>query len=85
MDFKQSLLNTVTKVTGEKEKAEVELKRLEEEFANVKLNPYGITSIDFTKRQVLSSDALKMEGVLMGLKLALETFDEVNGNVATAE
>jgi hypothetical protein len=85
MDFKQSLLNTMTSVTTQKEQAEVELKRLEEEFSNVKLNPYGITSIDFTKRQELSSDTLKMEGVLMGLKLALETFDEVNGNVSTAE
>ena len=37
MDYKQSLIATMAKVTEEKAKAETELKRLEEEFANVKL------------------------------------------------
>jgi hypothetical protein len=82
MDYKQSLIATMAKVTEEKAKAETELKRLEEEFANVKLNPYGITSIDFSKRQDISQDNLKMEGVLMGLKLALDTWDEAQLGVA---
>jgi len=82
MDYKQSLIATMAKVTEEKAKSEIELKRLEEEFANVKLNPYGITSIDFSKRQDISQDNLKMEGVLMGLKLALDTWDEAQLGVA---
>jgi len=82
MDYKQSLIATMAKVTEEKAKSETELKRLEEEFANVKLNPYGITSIDFSKRQDISQDNLKMEGVLMGLKLALDTWDEAQLGVA---
>jgi hypothetical protein len=85
MDYITSLKTTIAKIESEKATNEVELKRLEEEFANVKLNPYGITSIDFAKRQELSSDTLKMEGVLMGLQLALETFDETTRTVATAE
>ena len=84
MDYKQSLIATMAKVTEEKVKSETELKRLEEEFANVKLNPYGITSIDFSKRQDISQDNLKMEGVLMGLQLALDTWDEAQLGV-TAE
>lgn len=83
MDYRESLLATIGKLTTQKETNEAELKRLEEEFANVKLNPYGITSIDFAKRQELNADTLKIEGVLMGLQLALETFDGVDASVAT--
>jgi len=82
MDYKQSLIATMAKVTEEKAKSETELKRLEEEFANVKLNPYGITSIDFSKRQDISQDNLKMEGVLMGLQLALDTWEGAQPGVA---
>ena len=77
MDYKTSLQATLTNVQKQIEDGKAELKRLEEEFANVKLNPYGITSIDFAKRQELSTDVLKMEGVVMGLQLALETYDGV--------
>ena len=76
MNFKDEMLNKIAAVEAEKNKAEQELKVLEEEFANVKLNPYGITAIDFTKRQELSSDLLKMEGCIMGLNLAVETYDQ---------
>ena len=82
MDYKQSLIATMAKVNEEKAKSEIELKRLEEEFANVKLNPYGITSIDFSKRQDISQDNLKMEGVLMGLQLALDSWEEAQLGVA---
>lgn len=75
MNYKEQLQTTIVKITEQKEGASIELAKLEEEFANVKLNPYGITAIDFAKRQELSTDVLKMEGVLMGLTLALETFD----------
>ena len=74
MNFKEQLEQTITRVSGELEKINKELSTMEQDFANVKLNPYGITSIDFGKRQDLATDALKMEGVIMGLTLALETY-----------
>lgn len=85
MNYTQSLEATIQKITEEKTTADAELKRLEEEFANVKLNPYGITSIDFAKRQELSTDAIKMEGVIMGLTLALETFKGSSESVTAGE
>ena len=78
--------NVVTKLEAVKAhlqadmtKSNEELAKLEEEFADLKLNPYGITSIDFAKRQELSTDVLKMEGTLMGLDLAIETYEEEHG------
>lgn len=76
MSYVEKLQATLDNVTKERELKETELKGLEEEFANVKLNPYGVTSIDFSKRQDLSIDIIKMEGVIMGLTLALETYEE---------
>lgn len=81
MSYKEQLQATLQKVAEQKVEADAELAKLEEEFANVKLNPYGITAIDFSKRQELSSDVLKMEGVIMGLTLALETYDGVEQGV----
>jgi hypothetical protein len=83
MSFKEQIESTIQKVEIQKLDAEKELAELEEEFANVKLNPYGITSIDFGKRQELSTDVIKMEGAIMGLKLALETYAEVVEGAAT--
>ncbi len=82
MSYLQVMQQTLENVTAEKSTKEEELKKLEEEFANVKLNPYGITSIDFTKRQDLATDILKMEGVIMGITLAIETFGETQGVTA---
>jgi len=75
MSFKSILEDAAKNVSAQKEESEKELAKLEEEFANVKLNPYGVTSIDFSKRQELAMDVLKMEGVLMGLQLAIETYE----------
>ena len=52
-----------------------DLERIENEFNDLKLNPYAITSIDFASRQELSSDLLKIEGTIMGLQLALELIE----------
>ncbi len=82
MSYLQVMQQTLTNVTAERASKEEELKKLEEEFANVKLNPYGITSIDFSKRQDLAADILKMEGVVMGITLAIETFEETQGATA---
>jgi len=82
MNYKEQIQTTIRLLTEQKDTATEELAKIEEEFANVKLNPYGITSIDFAKRQELSTDVLKMEGTLMGLTLALETYDEATAGVA---
>lgn len=74
MNFKEQIQQTIARVTIERDKLNKELEAMEQDFANVKLNPYGITSIDFGKRQDIATDALKMEGVIMGLTLALETY-----------
>jgi hypothetical protein len=78
MTFKSILEETIKNVSSQKEQNEKELAKMEEDFANLKLNPYGITSIDFSKRQELSTDVLKMEGVLMGLQLAIETYESAS-------
>jgi hypothetical protein len=44
--------------------------KLEEDFANTKLNPYGITTIDFEKRQEMYELIIKLEGAIEGLELA---------------
>ncbi len=75
MSYKQTLEQAINNVSAQKAESEKELAKLEEDFANVKLNPYGVTSIDFSKRQELATDVLKMEGVLMGLQLAIETYE----------
>jgi hypothetical protein len=83
MDYKKQLQATIQLITEQKESITAELTKLEDDFANVKLNPYGITSIDFAKRQEMSTDALKMEGTLMGLTLALETYDRAMEDATT--
>lgn len=75
MDFKQKLQAVIKQIEEEKARVSEELAKLEEDFANVKLNPYGITSIDFSKRQELTSDVIKMEGTIMGLQLAIEQYE----------
>lgn len=82
MNYLQVMQQTLENVTAEKSAKEEALAKLEEEFANVKLNPYGITSIDFSKRQEMATDILKMEGVIMGITLAIETFGETQGATA---
>ena len=78
MNYKEQLQAIIQSLSQKKEETSLELVKIEEEFANVKLNPYGITSIDFAKRQEMSTDVLKMEGTLMGLTLALETYEASN-------
>jgi hypothetical protein len=82
MNYAEKLQKNILQVQQELDKTNNELKLLEEEFANVKLNPYGITSIDFSKRQELAKDVVKMEGAIMGLTLALETFKDDIGVTA---
>ena len=44
------------------------------EFKYSKLYRYGVTHIDFSKRQELKDQMLRLEGAINGLKLAQETF-----------
>lgn len=83
MSYAEKLEMSIKQVQQELDKSSEELKKLEEEFANVKLNPYGITSIDFSKRQELSKDVIKMEGAIMGLTLALEKYREETGAIVS--
>lgn len=50
--------------------AVAEKARLEEEFSNAKLNPYGITTIEFSKRQEQYELVVKLEGAIEALELA---------------
>jgi hypothetical protein len=79
MLYTDKLRQSIKNVEQELKNSTEQLDNLEKELANVKLNPYGITSIDFTKRQELSRDCVKMEGAIMGLTLALETYEENQG------
>lgn len=78
-NYIKKLTAVKVQLTASIETQNAELEKLEKEFADLKLNPYGITSIDFAKRQELSVDTLKMEGTLMGIDLALETYEEEHG------
>ena len=82
MNYKEQLTAKLQLVTNEMQVLDEEIKKMEEDFSNVKLNPYGITSIDFSKRQEKTSDSLKMEGVIMGLQLAIDTYEELQGATA---
>jgi hypothetical protein len=82
MNYKEHLTAKLQLVTNEKQVLDDEITKMEEDFSNVKLNPYGITSIDFSKRQEKTADSLKMEGVIMGLQLAIDTYEELQGATA---
>jgi len=76
MTYKISLQEVTDKIKHKKEDTEIKLQTLENELNDTSLNPYGITTIDFSERNEMLEDILKMEGVLMGLQLAMETYDE---------
>lgn len=75
MDFITEINIAIAKVEATLQEHTAKLEELEKEFADVKLNPYGITTIDFSQRQELLEDKTKMEGVIMGLNLAKETYE----------
>jgi hypothetical protein len=75
MDFITELNIAISKVEATLKLQNEKLETLEKEFADIKLNPYGITTIDFSQRQEALEDKTKMEGVIMGLTLAKETYE----------
>ena len=76
----QKIIEQLEKVSAnievKKAESEKKLKTVEENLHDTKLNPYGVTTIDFSERQELMEDILKMEGTIMGLKLSVETCQE---------
>lgn len=85
MDKKVLALHSV-KVRLENEIAtkRSELAQIESELTDKKLNPYGITNIDFSKRMEAMEDITKMEGVIMGIELCIETMDEAESETEDA-
>ena len=75
--YVEDLDEVIKKVSLEKENNALKLKKIVENLSDTKLNPYGVTSIDFSERQEVIEDILKMEGTLMGLQLAKETYSEI--------
>jgi len=75
-NFYDMLAAAKTNVESELETKKAELAQLEEDLSDQKINPYGITNIDFSKRLEMVEDITKMEGVVMGLQLAQDTFVE---------
>lgn len=77
-DYYDSLAAAKETVQADLDTRKEELAKLEEDLSDQKINPYGITNIDFSKRLELVEDITKMEGVIMGLTLAQDTFVEAN-------
>jgi len=64
----------INNLIGQYNKAHTSVEKLEEEFRDTKLNPYGVTEIDFSKRTEQQNLMLKLEGGIDALNLAKETF-----------
>lgn len=77
MDKKILALHTVkTKIENEIALKKADLAQIEGDLSDKKLNPYGITNIDFSKRMEAMEDITKMEGCIMGIDLCIETMEE---------
>jgi len=76
MSFYDKLAAAKTNVENELASKREELEVLEADLSDQKINPYGITNIDFSKRLEMIEDITKMEGVVMGLQLAQDAFVE---------
>jgi hypothetical protein len=75
-NFYDKLATAKTNVENEIAERKRELEQLEADLSDQKINPYGITNIDFSKRLEMIEDITKMEGVVMGLQLAQDSFVE---------
>jgi hypothetical protein len=84
-DYYDSLTAAKESVEADLSARKEELAKLEEDLSDQKINPYGITNIDFSKRLELVEDITKMEGVVMGLQLAQDTFVANAGQTNTVD
>ena len=85
MDKKVLALHSVkVKLENEIAQKRAELVQIESELTDKKLNPYGITNIDFSKKMEAMKDITKMEGAIMGIELCIETMEEVESETEDA-
>jgi hypothetical protein len=61
------------------QKANEDVNQLEADFADMKLNPYGVTKVDFTRRNQIREQILRLEGAIEGLTLAKAHCEELGG------
>ena len=74
-EFKMETIDDlINNFNGQYNKAHEQVEKLEADFKDTKLNPYGVTQIDFSKRQELKEHMSRLEGAINGLKIAQETF-----------
>ena len=74
-EFKmEGIDDLINNFNGQYNKAHEQVEKLEEDFKDTKPNPYGVTQIDFSKRQELKEHMSRLEGAINGLKIAQETF-----------
>jgi hypothetical protein len=76
MSYIEKLNSAIENVQTELSNQQAELEKIEAELSDQKLNPYGITNIDFSKRMELMEDIKKIEGAIMGLNLAKDAYEE---------
>jgi len=69
----------VADFTAQLNKANEDVNKLETDFANVKLNPYGVTKVDFEQRHKIREQILRLEGAIEGLILAQKHCEELGG------
>lgn len=50
----------------------VEKEEMEKKFADMQVNPYGVTTLDFEERQKLIETITKLQGGIEALELAKE-------------
>lgn len=51
----------------------------EEEFQDTKINPYGVTKVDFEKRNAIRDQIIRLEGAVEALTLAVAHCEECGG------
>ena len=61
------------------QQANEDVNKLEADFADMKLNPYGVTKVEFTQRNQIREQILRLEGAIEALILAQNHCEELGG------
>ena len=61
------------------QQANEDVNKLEADFAYMKLNPYGVTKVEFTQRNQIREQILRLEGAIEALILAQNHCEELGG------
>jgi len=67
-ELQENLRAQQTKCLADKEE-------MEKKFADMQVNPYGVTTLDFEERQKLVEVIIKLQGGIEALELAKEQCD----------